>query len=129
MSFLDINLGDAKEPKAANEGEYLIRWVGTGGGVDKNGHPYIQSIFDIPSVPDAKSFTHFESLPYEGMEPKQLNNCKWRLKLLFEAFGIDHTKQIDFVICKGRQAWAILGVNEDDQYGKQNFVKKFVRPA
>ena len=129
MGFLDINLGDAKEPKAAAEGEYLVRWLDTNEGIDKNGHSYIQAILDIPSEADAKTFTHFAGLPYEGMEPKTLNNCKWRLKQLFEAFGIDHSKQIDFVVCKGRQAWAILGVNDDEQYGRQNYIKKFVRPA
>jgi hypothetical protein len=129
MGFLDINLGDAKEPKAVKEGEYLIRWLDTNEGLDKNGHAYLQPIFDIPQEPDSKSFTHFAGLPYEGMEPKALNSCKWGLKVLFDAFGVDHTRQIDFTVCKGRQAWAILGVSHNDQYGDQNFVKKFVRPA
>jgi hypothetical protein len=130
MGLLDINLNDAKEPKAVEaDKEYIIRWVDTNEGIDKNGHAYIQVILDVPQESDAKSFTHFVGLPYEGMEPKQLNNCKWRLKLLLEAFGVDHTRPINLDECKGRQAWAILGVSEDDQYGKQNFVKKYIRPA
>lgn len=129
MGFLDVNLGDAREPKAVKEGEYIIRWIDTNEGIDKNGHNYIQVLFDVPQEADSKTFTHFVGLPYPDMEPKKLNSSKWNLKLLFEAFGVDHTKQIDLTVCKGRQAWAILGVSNDEQYGDQNYVKKFVRPA
>jgi hypothetical protein len=129
MGFLDINLGDAQEPKAAKEGEYIVRIVDINEGIDKNGHNYLQPILDIPGEPTAKSFSHFLGLPYEGMDEKSRNNSKWRLKLFFEAFGIDHSKTIDTAAIKGRQAWAILGVDSNDQYGEQNFVKKFVRPA
>jgi len=129
MGFLDINLGDAQEPKAAKEGEYIVRIVDVNEGIDKNSHNYLQPILDIPSEKASKSFSHFLGLPYEGMEEKQKNNSKWRLKLFFDSFGIDHTKTIDINDMKGRQAWAILGIDNNDHYGESNFVKKFVKPA
>jgi hypothetical protein len=129
MGFLDINLSGAQEPKAVPEGEYLIRWVDTNEGIDKNGHAYIMPLFDIPSEQFSKTFSFFAGLPHQEMTPKDLNATKFNLTRLFESFGIDHTKTIDYNSCKGKESWAILGVKDDDQYGKQNFVKKFVRPV
>jgi len=130
MGLLDIDLGSAREPKAVDaDKEYIVRWVDANEGLDKNGHTYIQVVLDVPQEADSKTFTQFVGLPYQGMEPKALNASKWRLKILLEAFGIDHTKPINLDECKGRQAWAILGVSDDDQYGRQNYVKKYIRPA
>jgi len=36
-------------------------------------------------------------------------------------------KKIDLDDCIGRQAWAILGVSEDEEYGEQNFIKRFIK--
>jgi len=127
MSFLDINLTDTKEPKAvpANE-EYQIRLLGIVSGTDKNNYPYILPRFDIPDHPSSKDFTKFLYLPREDATEKELNVIKWGLKTFFEAFDIDHNQQIDCDRVGGKTAWAILGVSEDEQYGEQNYIKRFI---
>ncbi len=128
MGFLDVNVDDAKEPVAVEGGkEYLIRLLDITEGVDKNGHPYALALLDIPQEPYSKMFNHFLNIPYEGMEPKRLNEVKWQIKVFKQAFKIADIKDVEMV--KGSQAWAILGDRDDEQYGKQNYVKKFVRPA
>lgn len=128
MSFLDIDLKDAVEPKAvpADE-EYEIRLVSLEQSVNKKGNPYLLPRFDIPNVVGSKDFTKYLSLPHSEMSEKELNNCKWQLKNFFEAFGIDHTKTINYDEYIGNTAWAILGVSEDDEYGEQNYIKRFVK--
>jgi hypothetical protein len=129
MSFLDIDLGDAKEPKAVAAGEYQVRLTDLTSDNDKNGNPYILARLDIPSSAGSKDFTQFMGLPRASMTEKEANNAKWRMKTFFEAFGIDHTKKIDLDTIKGKMAWAILGVKPDDEYGDQNYVKKWVHAA
>jgi len=127
MSFLDIDLNDVRKPEAvpANE-EYQIRLLGITSGEDKNGYPYILPRFDIPSQPTSKDFTKFLYLPREDASEKELNNIKWNLKMFFDAFDIDYTQQINFDTVGGKTAWAILGLSENEQYGEQNYIKKFV---
>jgi len=128
MSFLDIDVTDAIEPKAvpADE-EYQIRLISLEQSVNKKGNPYLLPRFDIPTVAGSKDFTKYLGLPHSGMTEKELNNCKWALKGFFEAFGIDHTQRIDYDSHIGTTAWAILGASEDEEYGEQNYVKRFVK--
>lgn len=129
MGFLDIDLNDAVEPKASSAGEHLVRLVDLTKDIDKNGHPYLLARLDLPKEPTAKDFTQFLGLPYQGQDEKQANQAKWRLKSFSEAFGIDFGVINSADEVKGRTAWAILGVGETDEYGEQNYIKKYVKPA
>jgi hypothetical protein len=127
MGFLDINLSDAVEPNVVpGEEEYQIRLLSITEGTDKNGYPYILPRFDIPDHPTSKDFTKFLYLPRDGMDSKELNKIKWNLLNFLNAFNIDHSQQIDLNMVGGSTAWAILGVSENEQYGEQNYVKKFI---
>jgi len=130
MSILDLDLNDAKEPAVvpANE-EYKLKIVGCKSNTDKNGNPYILPTFEIPDVPNAKEFTKFLRLPHKGLNAKQLNNCKWQLKCFFSAFKVDYSKKINVENdLNGRTGWAILGIENDEEYGDKNYVKKFIVP-
>ena len=139
MSFYDFsdeNLDDAVEPQAVPEGEYTVQIkdfkANEAGEVileDKNGNPYILPLLDVVDCPEAeyaKRFSYFIGLPHDDMDAKQMNACKSRLKLFFQAFKMDGSGRIDFNDMIGLKADAILTVREDTGYGEQNNVSKFI---
>lgn len=129
MGFLDIDLSDVQEPSAVpGDAEYKLRIVDVRQADDKNGNPYILPRFEIPEEPSAKEFTKFLRLPHEGLDAKQLNSAKWQLKLFFDAFGVDPSSLNNVDDLVGEEGWAILGLEDSDQWGEQNFVKKFIVP-
>lgn len=127
MSLLDIDVGDAQEPKVmpADE-EYQIRIIDARTDIDKNGDPYMMPRFEVVDQPLAKDFTHFLRLPHKGMDEKSLNRYQWSLKVFLECFGLPTQGQLDVEDLKGKVGWAILGVKDDETYGESNTVKKFI---
>ena len=130
MGFLDIDLDDAQEPTVIEaNSEVQVRVTSAETGTDKNGHPYLLIRCDVPDEPASKDFTYFLRLPHAGMDGKQLNNTKWRLKLFFKAIGEDPKSLDSPEDLQGKTFWAILGVSESDEYGEQNFIKKIIKGA
>jgi len=133
MSILDLtqhNMEDVVEPEAVQEGEYKLRLIECEG-VKENasGNPYILPRFEIPEEPTSKDLTHYMALPHDGMDAKDLNKTLARLKTFGEAFGVDFGRQVEFEELAGLEGWAILGHKDDEEYGPQNFVKKFITGA
>lgn len=140
-SFLDLteeSLDNAKEPKAAEEGEYTLRIFDWKTGKDGNvvllyqeDRPYLMPIFEIIECEEAeyaKSLTHFLGIPTSEMTPKDRNKAQWNLKAFCECFGIDYAQRIDFEECIGLTGDALLYVAEDTGYGEQNKIRKFLTP-
>ena len=129
MTFLDIDVSDAQEARAVpGDEEYNLRIVSIDQKDDKNGLPYILPRFEVPAEPTSKEFTKFIRLPYDGMSAKDLNKCKWALKSFFEAFNIPLVGERNWDDYLGNEGWAILGFEETDEWGEQNFVRKFIGP-
>ena len=127
MGFLDFDLNDAQEPTAVpGDQEYKLRIVDVKEGLDKNGAPYLLPRFEIPAEPAAKEFTKFLRLPHSGLDAKQMNSAKWALKVFFDAFDVDASMMSSPMDLVGHEGWAILGMEESDEWGTQNFVKKFL---
>jgi len=129
MSFLDIDTSNAIEPKAVpGDEEYEIRLVDVREGIDKNGNSYSMPRFDIPSEPTAKDFTKFYSHGRPDMTEKETNGIRWAIATFKKAFGIPDNERGSLDRYFGNTAWAILGVSDDEQYGEQNYIKRFVTP-
>lgn len=133
MSVLDLtqhNMNDVVEPQAVEEGEYKIRLIECDGiKENSSGNPYILPRFEICDQPTSKDFTHYMALPHSGMDAKQMNKTLARLKNFGETFGIDFGRQVDFDELPGLEGWVILGNKDDEEYGPQNFIKKFITGA
>jgi len=130
MGFLEgMNFDDVVEPKAVPEGEYELRITEVTQDNNKNNEPYIMPRFDIVSEPTAKTVSKYMALPIPTMDEKRLNQTKLNLKRFFEAVGIDASGGIDLDQLVGETVWAILGLEVDDEYGEQNFVKRFMPKA
>jgi len=128
-SLLDIDVSSAEEPKVvpADE-EYKLRILDATTSRDKNDEPYLLPRFEVIDEPLAKDFTKFLRLPHDGLNEKQMARAQWGLKLFLEAFDMPTKGQIDAEDLKGKTGWGILGIEENAQYGEQNYVKKFIAP-
>lgn len=126
-SLLDIDVGDAQEPKVvpADE-EYELRIIDAKTDVNKDGNPYLLPRLEVVGEPLAKDFTKYIGLPHEEMDAKQLNRAKWALKNYLECFGLPTSGQLVVGDMVGSTGWGILGVEDNEQYGEQNFIKKFI---
>ncbi len=133
MSMLDLaslDLENAPEITVvdANE-EYKLRILDCRIGVDRNGHDFILPRFEVVNEPTSKDFTHFLSLPSEGMDEKKINKVKNALKVFFLCFDVDLSRKLNPEDdLTGQEGWGILGVSDDEEYGEQNYIKKFITP-
>ena len=123
-------LDESQEPKASKPGEeYKLIIVEVRDGEDKNGYDYLIPRLEIVGEPYSKDFTHFLNLPDGKMSEKQLNKVRWNLTSFAECFSIDmsrpHDPKEEWV---GHEGYAILGTNDNEEYGEQNFIKKLVTP-
>ena len=134
-SFLDVDTSKAVEPKAVpGDKEYKIRiidfierevegelvqvWESKAG-------PCFMPIFEIPSVPTAKEFNNYYPLPHDGMTEKERAKAEWRIEEFKRAFKVPKGK-VELKKLIGNEAWAILGLRNEPEYGEQNFIKKLL---
>lgn len=132
LSILDINTSDAVEPTVAEEGEYKIRITSYKKYDDGNfiktsdsGNAGFVVNFDIPDEVTSKGFSKWIQVPTNGMEPKKLNGVKFQLDCFKRAFNMT---EINFNKV-GMEGYALLGVENDPQYGEKNFIRKFITGA
>lgn len=127
----DLNLDDAVEPKVADaDEEYKLSVIAVNTGTDKNGLAYFMPTFEIEGEPFSKPFSDFFHLPNPSdMDERKLNQVKYKLKNFFEAFDVDYRGRFDpeedLIGCSG---FAILGARENDEFGEQNYIKKYIKP-
>jgi hypothetical protein len=138
-SFLDVPTQDAEEPKVVpGDQEYKIRIVGyrtklneeTGEEEyvheDKNENNYFSPYYDIPAEPMAKGFSGYVPIPGDQMDEKARMNAEWALEEFKQVFGIAQKFNFDDTI--GNEGWAILKVDESEEYGEQNKIKRLIVP-
>lgn len=125
MTFLsELDLDNVKEEVVVPEGEYKVKITGFSEGVDKNGNPYLL-VFMAPDYDEpAKEFSYFLGKPDPNDDPRRFNRKLRDIKNFLQAFGLDKDSDPDSWV--GEEAWALLGVKEDDEYGEQNYVKRFL---
>ena len=130
-SLLDIgdDIANAPEPKVvpADE-EYKLRIISAVQDIDKNQHPYILPRFDVADQPFSKDFTKFIGLPHSELDEKAMVRARSNLRIFLECFGLPTSGQLPIDDMIGKTGWAILGIEETEQYGEQNYVKKFIAP-
>jgi hypothetical protein len=110
-----------------------VRIVGVRTGVDKNSKPYFMPQFEIVKETGYKEFSKFYHVPdTDAMDRKKYESCIRQLRTFATAFDIDIRSMFDGegVIKEdnliGQQAWVQLGVDDDEKYGEQNYIAKFM---
>ena len=129
MSIVDLagGVSDAVEPVVmpADE-EYKVRVVSCDSKMNKNDEPYILPRFEVSDEPLAKEFTKYMPTPFEGQDEKKANNCKLGLSRFFASLDFEPGDNFDTEDIVGMECWVILGVEDNDQYGEGNFIKRFI---
>ena len=134
MSIFDgMDLENAQAPVVVDaNSDVKLRIIGITVDKDKNGLDYIMPRFEISGNDFAKDFTTFLHVPNKenqsSMDSKKFERAKWAMKTFLATFGIDASRPGDPEDWVGQEGWAILGKSDNDEYGEQNFVKKFVAP-
>jgi len=129
MSIIDLSEGisDAVEPTVMNaDEEYQARVISCEAKLNKNNEPYMLPRFEVVDEPTAKEFSKYLPLLFDGQDAKKKNNAKLGLQRFFDAFGVVAGDDLDTEDIVGATGWVILGVEEDDQYGTSNYIKRFI---
>ena len=127
----DWNLGDIPEPQVLDDGEEVkVRITSVFDAETKSGAiPYWRINLEVPDKPLVKDFSFNLYKPHEGQTPKQDFNTKYAIQNMMKAFKLDMTRPFDpesnWI---GEEAWAIVGMKEDPNYGKQNSIRKWILP-
>ncbi len=127
MSFLEMALNDVPEIDAMPEGEYQLRIMSAEVKTSqKTGGNYLGVRLEVVDEV-AKDINHVIMLPASSMNEKETILAKNRLKYFYDAFGIDYTGgSVNLEAVVGLTGFAMLTVEESDQYGRQNRVKQFL---
>lgn len=129
IDLTNFDLENAQDPIAMEEGEYKVMIIECDDPKENSaGNPYILPRMEIVGEPLAKDFTNYFGLPTTDMEPKELQRAAARLKNFCQCFNLDF-EGFDTSELAGSEGWVILGKKYDDQYGDQNFIKKFITGA
>jgi hypothetical protein len=132
MGLLNINPNEIPDPKPVKDGtEAELRIVDIDGldedgnpKVDKNGFNYCMPRFEIVGEPLAPQFTTFLPIVTEGMDDVKKYKTELRGKKFSLCFGLTGDEDPQEMV--GATGWAILGVEESDEYGDRNTIKKFI---
>lgn len=127
MATIKVKVDDVVEPytmPADSECELTITDVREG--TNKSGMPYLMPRFEVDGEVAAKEFSYYLGIPDSDMTPKQYNAAAFKYKNFCEAIGVDPAAEQDPEDWVGLNCVAILGVEESEEYGEQNFVRRFV---
>ncbi len=98
---------------------------------DKNGNDYIMPLIEVLNsadfgIPNPKDFTYFMGMPHDGLDPKQKQRSNLKIKNFLIACGLE-VGPFDPDTFVGCEFWAILGVDDNETYGEQNYIKTLVK--
>lgn len=129
MSIVDLAGGieDVVEPIVVPGGEeYQLRIISCDMKLNKHDMPYILPRFEIVGEPLSKELSRYFGLPHDSMDEKNLNKTKLSLSRFFEALNFVPGSEFDTEDLIGLECWALLGIEESEEYGASNVVKRFI---
>lgn len=126
-SFLDVETEGAPEFTSLPDGtEVQLRLLNAEIKNSKAGDPMLAIRYDVPEYPYAKDINHFIMLPNNDDDAKRKAQKQNRLKDWKAAHDLPPTGPISIDDMEGAKAWAILGEEDSQDFGKQNRIKRFV---
>lgn len=128
MGFMDTNLEDVQDLVVLEAGEYQLRCVSAEIKISAKGNEYLNIRLDVPEVMNADDIYHILMAP-DGEDAKKDNKRKIAIRDALAAFGVGYDALTNPEILEGLTVWAILGVEEDEEYGPKNRVKRFITGA
>ncbi len=131
MSFLDLDVSDAKEYKTVRGGlEYQLKisaaTIETQKPEKGTGQFLKVGFAIVGDDPFTKDVTKVFMLPTAKDDVKTANNRKLAIQRFKEAFGIDPDPRVNLDDIIGNTGWAILDEEESKEFGFQNTIRKFI---
>lgn len=128
--FLDVNLNDVPTFHVAKAGEHPLRCykaeIRISKGEKTAGQKMAILSLEHAEDPTVKEMTYVIMLPFRGMEERPRLKRLAQLKEACDAFGVDYTNGVRIKEFEGQEAWAVLTVENSDEYGEQNRIVSFV---
>ena len=128
MSFIDVKPNDAKELEVVPDGEYELAVISAelAESKSKPGQQQIALSFSIQGVVNAPVVRHWLQLPHASDDDATTNRKLLRLKQFCDAFDYDASNGLDTEDLTGLTGTALLSVENNEEYGDQNRIKRFV---
>lgn len=124
MSMLDLNLNDVEDLHAVPDGEYLLTLIEAIVAPSKAGNDQIVATLRLENDVNSKDIKIYMGLPTPEDDEKVVANKKRRIKKFYDRFKIDYSAELKTGL--GHQAWALLEYQDDEQWGPQNRVRRFI---
>jgi hypothetical protein len=135
MSIVDLgrykdeaqNLPEVSPAEA--DSEVKLRIIAVRVDKNKHGNDYIMPTFEIPDNLSAPEFTKYMELPREDMDARMKAKKLRILENFGECFDFDIFSAWEEPDLVGREGYAIVGVESDEEYGDKNYIKRFITGA
>lgn len=134
MSFLDIpdeNALPEQAPVTAGEHELCIVATERRQGTSKDGAPYdsISITLQATDSPDSKMIYHTLWLPKDDDTNERKNQSLRKIRYFLQAFNLPLQVDLDNLDSwVGNNGFGIVSIEQDEEYGDKNKVKRFVVP-
>lgn len=126
-TIINLDFENTWEPESVPEGEYQLRVTNAELKAGKKG-PGLQLSLDIPSYPHSKDISHWFNLPKEGDDIKTINKRTRAIENCLIACGFAPGPFAPEQLI-GAEPFAYLVEEEDEEYGKQNRVRRWLKGA
>ncbi len=126
MSFIEININDAIEPSIVEEGEYAVRIEDAEVKVAQSGKKYIGLRLSILNEDNVKQVNEVLMLPDAADDESTKNRRLLALKRMCTCFDYEPQGGIDTAELIGREGRVFLKIEDSEQYGKSNKVRRYV---
>lgn len=124
-SRLDVNFDDVYDFETVPDSEEVQLRVTSAEIYRKEGgtRANLHLVFEVLDNPKASDIHLYMGIPNRDEDAKTANRLKLRLKAFYDAAEADPRGAVGELV--GSTLWVIVGEEEDPQYGKRNFIRKF----
>ncbi len=127
-TIVQIDWDDMQEPQPVEPGQYVCTVEDIAVKNSKKGNNYVNARLSIQSDEPTSSVWHMMMLP-NGEDAEKDNMWKLQLSHFLEACGMSLSPELDLQECIGAEIWCALDLEEDDEYGERNRVKRVLKAA
>lgn len=127
-NIIDLNVEDVKPAEPVEEGEYTVTIKTAEVMRSKKNRLMVRLIFDTDN-PEADSIFHYLMMVEEGDAPNTKKLFERNIAAFLDAFELPRAGQLDVTEWIGLTAQAFVIVDESEEHGTSNKIKRFLLPA
>ncbi len=125
---INMDLDNIKPDVLEAPGEHKMRVEAAEQVTSKNGNLYLNLRMSFVDNDDAEQVYRIMMIPDDqDADEKKVKRWKKDFIAFFAAFDIEFSGSLDLDSVVGQEGWCIIGLENDEEYGDRNTVKKFVK--